>query len=267
MKKILVTISMILLAIGLTFAQNIFENEFYLKSLEYRQMADKAYADGDYEQAYSFALKAEEYAGLSDQYIAKMKAMYQANAKLSAAQRRIDYANAIKLVSFHPSLYEEAVQTFASAEELYKNENYEEALAQAQAVIDLLVGITPQGTKIAQEPEGDSSTTSSNTASSSSATSNTNVAPIVQLLPKYYTVRLIPERRDCFHRIAEYAFVYADPYKWEILYNKNKHLLVDPNNPHLIHPGQVFEIPSIKGESRDGMYDPEIDYPSINDLD
>lgn len=265
MKKILLTISLVLLVVGFGFAQNIFENEFYLKSLEYRQMADKSYAEGDYEQAYSFALKAEEYAGLSDQYIAKMKAMYQANAKLSAAQRRIDYANAIKLVSFHPSLYEEAVQTFASAEELYKNENYEEALVQAQAVIDLLVGITPQGTKIAQEPESDGTSKKSNSADKTVDKTN-NVAPIVQLLPKFYTVRLIPERRDCFHRIAEYAFVYGDPYKWEILYNKNKHLLVNPDNPHLIHPGQVFEIPSIKGESRDGMYDPEIDYPSINDI-
>lgn len=249
MKKIAFTLSLLLLMAGMLVGQNLYKNEYYLKSLEFRQMADQSYSAGEYSLAYDYAVKSEEYARLSDEYIAKMKAMYQANAKISAASRRIDYANAINLVNFHPSLYEDATTAFADAKASYDEENYEDAIASAQAVIDLLVGISPQGTVSQKDPASYDTT-----------------GKIVQTLPKYYTVRLIPERRDCLHRIAEYNFVYSDPYKWEILYKQNKDLLKDPNNPHLIFPGQVFEIPSIKGEGRDGMYDPEIDYPSINDV-
>jgi nucleoid-associated protein YgaU len=77
-----------------------------------------------------------------------------------------------------------------------------------------------------------------------------------KLLPEYYTVRLIPERRDCFWRIAEYSFVYGDPWKWRLLYNENKHILKDPNNPNLIHPGMRFRIPSLPGEKRSGDWQP-----------
>ena len=74
--------------------------------------------------------------------------------------------------------------------------------------------------------------------------------------PEYYTVRLIPDRRDCFWRIAEYDFVYGDPWKWSLLYNENRHLLPDPNNPRLIEPGTRLRIPSLEGEVRSGEYVP-----------
>ena len=69
-------------------------------------------------------------------------------------------------------------------------------------------------------------------------------------------VRLIPERRDCFWRIAEYDFVYGDPWLWRVLYEANKHKLPDPNNPDWMEPGMIIEIPSIAGELRDGTWDP-----------
>jgi hypothetical protein len=39
------------------------------------------------------------------------------------------------------------------------------------------------------------------------------------------------------------------------------------NNPHLINPGQVFEIPSLRGEVREGTYDPAKDgsYPTFGE--
>ncbi len=55
-----------------------------------------------------------------------------------------------------------------------------------------------------------------------------------------YTVRLIPERRDCLWRIAEYSEVYGDPFKWPSIYSANKDQIKDPD---LIYPGQVFQIP------------------------
>jgi len=83
------------------------------------------------------------------------------------------------------------------------------------------------------------------------------------VLPAFYTVRLIPEARDCFWRIAEYPFVYGDPRKWKLLYEANKGLLSDPANPDLIEPGQVFEIPSLAGEKREGAWDPAKKYPPL----
>lgn len=89
---------------------------------------------------------------------------------------------------------------------------------------------------------------------------------IMDSLPKYYRVRLIPENRDCFWKIAQYYFIYQNKYNWRAIYEKNKQILRDPNNPNLIHPGQVFEIPSIKGEIRDGEFDPDQKYPNFNDV-
>jgi nucleoid-associated protein YgaU len=55
-----------------------------------------------------------------------------------------------------------------------------------------------------------------------------------------YTVRLIPDRRDCLWRIAEYAEVYGDPYKWPTIWRRNRKLI---QNPDLIYPGWQLVIP------------------------
>ncbi|HBK58061.1 MAG TPA: hypothetical protein DDZ37_01605 [Spirochaetaceae bacterium] len=82
-------------------------------------------------------------------------------------------------------------------------------------------------------------------------------------LPASYVVRLIPERRDCLWRIAEYPFVYNNPYKWPVLYEANKATFKDPSNPDLIFPGQVLKIPSIKKELREGVWDPNKTYQPL----
>ena len=64
----------------------------------------------------------------------------------------------------------------------------------------------------------------------------------VYKIMKTYTVRLIPKRRDCLWRIAEYKFIYGDPWKWPIIYKANKDQIKDPD---LIYPGQVFDIPEL----------------------
>ncbi len=79
-------------------------------------------------------------------------------------------------------------------------------------------------------------------------------------LPAVYIVRLIPERRDCLWRIAEYPFIYNNPLKWPVLYEANKKTFRDPSNPDLIFPDQVLNIPAIKGETRSGTWDPKKTY-------
>lgn len=72
-----------------------------------------------------------------------------------------------------------------------------------------------------------------------------------------YTVRLIPGRRDCLYRIAEYDQIYSDPTQWPRLYRGNKgtidggynrylQLVEEPKYSRaedLIFPGQVLDVP------------------------
>jgi hypothetical protein len=73
-------------------------------------------------------------------------------------------------------------------------------------------------------------------------------------------VRRWSDTGDCFSAIAGWSWVYGDPYQWRTLYEANRDKLPDPDNPHLIRPGMVLNIPSLKGEVRQGMWDPEADY-------
>lgn len=55
-----------------------------------------------------------------------------------------------------------------------------------------------------------------------------------------YTVRLIPERRESLWRIAEYDFIYANPWLWPKIWHRNRKLI---QNPDLIFPGWQLYIP------------------------
>ncbi|MBD3393223.1 MAG: hypothetical protein GF418_13950 [Chitinivibrionales bacterium] len=75
--------------------------------------------------------------------------------------------------------------------------------------------------------------------------------------PMSYTVREIPERRDCLWYISEYDFIYGDPAQWPKIYRANKGLIDNAYNRYLqlveepkysrsedlIFPGQEFDIP------------------------
>ena len=55
-----------------------------------------------------------------------------------------------------------------------------------------------------------------------------------------YVVRLIPERRDCLWRIAEYEFIYGNPWVWPKIWRRNRKLI---QHPDLIYPGWKLVIP------------------------
>ena len=55
-----------------------------------------------------------------------------------------------------------------------------------------------------------------------------------------YVVRLIPERRDCLWRIAEYDSIYGNPYLWPRIWRRNRKLI---QHPDLISPGWKLAIP------------------------
>jgi len=73
-------------------------------------------------------------------------------------------------------------------------------------------------------------------------------------LPATFTVRPWAIYRDCLWNIAAHPDVYGDPLQWPVLFNANRHRMPNPNNPDLILPGMVLEIPSIDGEVREGNW-------------
>ena len=84
------------------------------------------------------------------------------------------------------------------------------------------------------------------------------------LLPATYTIRPWNISKDCFWNIAGRPWVYGDPHQWRKLYEANKLKLPNPNNPNLIEPGIVLDIPSLKGETRQGAWAEGKTYPPVN---
>ncbi len=82
----------------------------------------------------------------------------------------------------------------------------------------------------------------------------------ITVLPQYYiVVRRVP-LTDALWRIAGYSYIYNNPIQWYRIYEANRNILRDPDNPDLILPGQRLIIPSLNGEQRSGQYDPQSEY-------
>ena len=67
------------------------------------------------------------------------------------------------------------------------------------------------------------------------------------LKPRYYIVRA----GDTFNSIAANPLVYSNRNEGYTLYQANRDKLGNPDNPDLLAPGTVIEIPSIVGEIRE----------------
>ncbi len=198
------------------------------------QAADQAYSEKRYDA--SLALSKDVMNILSDEFMAKVnneraaaeakaqeiaQNMKYAQVAISDAQSRYDWAASKNAIHNYPELFTKGGSQLADAKAAFNAADYVKAKDLAGQAYWTLMQIG-------------------------------EFAP----LPAAYTVRLIPARRDCLWRIAEYSFIYNNPYKWPVLYKENKATFRDPSNPHLIYPGQVLKVPSIKGETREGMWDP-----------
>lgn len=229
MKRFLcISILMIIILAGIS-AQSLQNNEYYLKSLEYEKLSAQAMNAGEYAQSQEYAILAQQNAELSRQYIAQMLAIYRARSSLTAARARMNLANQINLKDSNPDLYNEASTFFASAENKFNNEDYDNSYTDSRKVIELLAGIDPRFVP-RTEP----------------AVSNEGT------LAAYYTVKLNTALRDCLWRIAGFSYIYGDPKQWRHIYDANKDSFPEPENPDLILPGMVLKIPSIRGETRSG---------------
>jgi len=248
MRRTIITILAIVvlcLAAASVSAQSLLDNEYYKMALVLKEQSDAALAAGDYDGAASLAAEAEENFAKSDAYVQENLGRYRANGWLQRANEQLAQAKGSGAEKRAKDLYDEAAEDVAMATAAYDGESWDDSVEFSKRAIETLVSIPGEEPVVITVAE-----------------------PVVEPaepgtpeLPATYTVRLIPERRDCLWRIAEYPFVYNDPWKWKVLYEANRDILVDPNNPNLIEPGQVLAIPSIAGETRDGEWDPSLEYP------
>ncbi|MDR2048977.1 MAG: LysM peptidoglycan-binding domain-containing protein [Treponema sp.] len=223
---------------GQNIPRTILNNEYYLRSVRLTQLAKDAYEEGDYDASAEYAGEAAEYARLSDEYVAMRLADYA----IARAHSRYTWAGQVGAATRYPAEYEEAGTYYNQAIEDRRAEEWVSARESAERVLVILANVEAPG------------------RSGPSVTETEPPGPGDGTLPAQYTVRNWRDTGDCLSAIAGWSWVYGDVYQWRDLYDANKDKLPDPNNPHLIQPGMVLDIPSLKGEVRQGMWDPEADY-------
>jgi HEPN domain-containing protein len=207
---------------------SISNNEYYLRSLQLNRLALETYEYGDYDASAGFAQEAIRYAELSDEYVSVQL--------IAEAKRLLEWADKNNIAAKFPNNYNEGKTQYESAVDAHANENWNEAIGAAVKSIEIFAAFESGG-----KPAPVTTPTVSKPAGA---------------LAKQYTVRTWRVERDCLWTIAGYSWVYGDPWKWKVLYEANKDKMPEPANPDLILPGMVLDIPSIQGETRQGMWTP-----------
>ena len=225
--RILIALA-VLLVLGVTTAsaQNLLQdNPHARRARDLRQQAERAIDEGEYDRAYDYAQEAQEESRKAREWAETMLWAYRARGARNRADERLAFVRRIDVETHFPDEYENALEFYDEGQSLFDDERYQPSFEAFQNVLAALEQVR-------------------------------RVTEDADVLPRYYEVRRIPERRDSFWRIAEYDFVYGDPWQWPRLYEANRHLLQDPDNPRLIQPGMLFEIPSLRGERREGVWQP-----------
>jgi hypothetical protein len=203
-------------------------NEFYLRSLELSKLALETYEYGDYDASAGFAQDAIHYAELSDEYVSVQL--------IAEAKRLLTWADNNNIAARFPNNYLEGKTQYENAVDANSSENWNESIECAISAIEIFGAFESTGRP--------------------AVTTTTTTTPASGTLPMQYTVRTWRVEKDCLWTIAGYSWVYGDPFKWRELYNANKDKMPDPANPDLIEPGMVLTIPSLQGESRQGIWNP-----------
>ncbi len=218
-------------------AQNFLNNQYQKAGREYEKQARESMDTGEYEEAARLAELASEEYRKSREYAEMMTLKFRAANAINLAERRIADVATSPGSSNYKTEIAAARALVVEAKALFAQEDWEASRSKALQAIDAMNKLT--GVKTA--PRDASGKT----------------------LPKFYTVVSRPVNTDCFWNIAKMRAVYNNPLLWPLLYKANKSKLRNPENPNLLHPGTVLEIPSAKGEKREGAYDPAVTYEPV----
>jgi hypothetical protein len=206
-------------------------NKYYVESVRLTNLAQESFEYGDYDASSEYAAEALKYAQLSDEYVALQLKIKAANDAIAAARSRLDWADSIGAAGVYPTEYGRARTAYNEAVSFRSAEEWDQAIAAAQRVIDALAYVrAPSATPA---------------------------------LPAKYTVRPWAVSKDCLWNIAGRPWAYGDSTKWKLIYEANKANMPEPDNPDLIHPGMILDIPSIRGETRQGVWDEKTSYTPL----
>lgn len=194
-------------------------NVHFKESLKLKALALEAFEYGDYDASANYAAEAARAALRSDEYVAMQLKRKAAGDGIAAARERLDWAASIGAEQRFAQSFSDASSAYQDAVSAYSIEEWDVSLEASRRVVALLADVNE-----------------------------------FAALPARYTVRTWKEFRDCFWNIAGYSFVYGDPTQWRRLYEANRGKLRRPDNPDLLHPGTVLDIPSIRGEFREGVW-------------
>jgi nucleoid-associated protein YgaU len=214
--------------------QNIRNNRYFVESVRLTNLAQESFEYGDYDASTNYAVEALRYAQLSDEYVSLQLKIKEANDAIAAAKSRLDWAAANGVPGGYPREYGDARTYYNDSLSARSAQNWDDAIDAAGKVINALayVQAVPPVQPV-QEPPLSGETP----------------------LPAQYTVRTWAVSKDCLWNIAGRPWAYGDPSKWRLLYSANRAKMPQPDNPDLIHPGMILDIPSIRGETRQGMWD------------
>jgi hypothetical protein len=217
-------------------------NKFFVESVRFTNLAQQAFEEGDYDLSAEYSTKAVDYARQSDEYVALQLKIRETDTAIAAAKTRLDWASssAVNASSRFPNEYSRAQASYTDARNFRSAERYDDAIDAADQVINALAYVTEAPLAPPVVPES-------------------GVVP----LPAQYTVRPWAVSKDCLWNIAGRPWAYGDPTKWKILYNANRARMPQPENPDLIHPGMILDIPSIQGETRSGVWDASKTYTPL----
>lgn len=225
-------------------AQNLLDNQFYREAEQLRQQANDAIDNGEFSLSIQLSRRSQELSVLAYEYAEQLYFAFIARAAKRRAESTLDMINrsTIEYTVQEQIIIEDSRAFYTDGVMLFDRERYELSGLSFLNVIAVLVasninmGLEPRIVQVIDKP----------------SVSDEEVTA----LPRFYRVRLIPKDRDSFSKIAAYPFIYGRYQDWPTLYEKNKDKIVDSENPNLIHPGQLFEIPSMQGEKREGEWTP-----------
>ena len=204
-------------------------NRYLMESIRANNLARLAFADGDYDLSMQFSADALRAARLSDELITQKLKIAAANEKIDEAENRLGWADSTRARVYYPKEYNNAKAFYNQALLARTAGEWGEALNNAIYAVQALSLIASPPAEKASDKN----------------------AP----LPAQYTVRPWDTSGDCLWNIAGRPWAYGDPHRWPVLLRANKSKFPNPNNPNLIEPGIVLDIPSIRGEIREGMWD------------
>ena len=209
---------------------NVRNNRFFLESLRYNNLARLAYDEGNYVDSTLHSEEAIRYALLSDEYVLSRLRMLEVDSAIAAARRRLTFAETIGANTRYPTEYSEARTAFGQALDFRAAEEWDDAIEAANRVLAALAHLDEESFH-------------------------------AFVLPAQYTVRTWANERDALWNIAARPWVFNDPWQWRRLFEANRDIMPERDNPDLILPGMVLNIPSIRGETRQGMWQEGTEYP------